>query len=169
MAINNGFLKVGSITPTSVVGNRAWTAAFPGSLFKMGITPTNPGLIVVDNETTFFGGDSSNAAIKGKVYNDLRLEAVDFLTFITSNTFARNFIQGFSLNSTNYLPIAALANTAMTNPILVSQVKAPLTFTPIRSTPIYIYAPVKYDDSVKRGYLVYRGNNSRSDITLRFT
>jgi hypothetical protein len=169
MAINNGFLKVGSIMPTSIVENRQWNAAFPGSLFKMGITATNPGLLIVDNETTFFGGDINNAQVKGRVYNDLRLGAADFLTFATSNCFVRNFIQGFSLNSTNYLPIAALANTANNNPIIVSQVKAPLTFTAIRSTPIYIYAPVKYDDSVKRGYLVYRGNNSRSDITLRFT
>ena len=95
MAINNGFLKVGSITPTSVVENRGWSASFPGSLFKMSINPTAPNSLVVDNETTFFGGDINNAAVKGRVYNDLRLDAANFLTFITSSCFARDFIQNF--------------------------------------------------------------------------
>jgi hypothetical protein len=169
MAINNGFLKVGSITPTSVVENRGWNAAFPGSLFKMSITPTAANSLVVDNETTFFGGDIDNAAVKGKVYNDLRLGAADFLTFITSSSFARNFIQNFSLTSTNYASVAQKASAAFTNPILVSQLKPPLAFTPVRSSAIYIYAPVKYDDSIKKGYMIYRGNNSRNDITLRYT
>lgn len=169
MAINNGFLKVGSIKPTSVIENRGWNAAFPGVLLKYAVAVPSPADFKVDNETTFFGGDVNNAAIKGRVYNDLRLDAYNFNTFFTSSTFARNFIESFSLTSTNMATAAQGASNAFNNPIRVSQIKPPLAFNRVLSTPIYIYAPVKYDDSIKRGYMIYKGNNSRNNITLRFT
>jgi hypothetical protein len=167
MAINNGFLKVGSITPTSLVENRGWNFSFPGVCSRYSIIFPNSANFKVDNETTFFGGDNANAVIKGRVYNDLTLEARKFNNFCTSSSNLVNFIRSFSLDSTSYASVGALINAAYANPIAVSQIGAKLSFIPTSAT-LYAYAPVSYDDSIKRGYLIYKGNNSRSDLTLRF-
>lgn len=167
MAINNGFLKIGSIAQTSLLENRGFYFAFPGVCSRYSIIFPNSANFRVDNEATFFGGDNANAAIKGRVYNDLTLEATKFNSFCTSSSNLVNFIRSFSLDSTSYASVGALINAAYANPIAVAQVRPKLSFTPTSAT-VYVYAPVAYDDSIKRGYLIYKGNNSRSDLTLRF-
>jgi hypothetical protein len=168
MAINNGFLKVGSIGQSSLVENRGWNFSFPGTSSRYSIIFPSSNDFKVDNETTFFGGDNADAAIKGRVYNDLKLEAYKFNNFCTSSSNLVNFIRSFSLESTSYASVGALINAAYANPIAVAQVGPKLSFIKTSAT-IYIYAPVSYDDSIKRGYLIYKGNNSRNDLTLKFT
>lgn len=168
MAINNGFLKIGSITTTSLVENRGWNFNFPGACSRYSIIFPSPSNFKVDNETTFFGGDVNNAAIKGRVYNDLQLEAAKFNKYCTSNSTLVNFIRSFSLYSTSYASVGASINAAFNNPIMVPRVRDKVAFTKT-SAIVYLYAPVAYDDSIKRGYLIYKGNNTRSDLTLRFT
>lgn len=167
MAINNGFLKVGSIGQSSLVENRGWNFSFLGTCSRYSIIFPSSNNFKVDDETTFFGGDNANAAIKGRVYNDLLLEAGKFNKFCTSSSNLVNFIRSFSLESPSYASVGALIDAAYANPIVVSQVEPKLSFIKTSAT-VYIYAPVSYDDSIKRGYMTYKGNNSRSDLTLRF-
>lgn len=166
MATNNGSLKIGSITIASSVDNREWYWSFPGFAGITDFQLASLSNFKVDDESAFFSSDSSNVAIKSKVYNDLRIEAKKISRTIWSNSALSNGIRDFSTNSTVYANLAAMRDEAYRNKIVIATVKPPFKiYSEVAN--VHLYLPVQYDTVKKRAYLKYKGDDKKLAITIK--